>query len=101
MAAVALAIRLYEIDHGKRPAKLAELVPKYLQAIPADPFSPQDKPIGYRPDLARPILYSLNDNQTDQCGQYSESPDEVPNTDEYDLVFFLNGDRPQPRREKK
>ncbi|MBN1343619.1 MAG: hypothetical protein JXQ73_13105 [Phycisphaerae bacterium] len=36
-AAVALAIRLYEVDHGRRPKRLEELVPGYLPEIPLDP----------------------------------------------------------------
>lgn len=34
-----LAARAYELDHGKRPASLAELVPDYLKAIPQDPLT--------------------------------------------------------------
>jgi hypothetical protein len=47
-AAIALAIRLYRVDHqGDWPATLAELVPIYLPAVPADPFAPTPSPIGY------------------------------------------------------
>jgi hypothetical protein len=33
------AARAYELDKGKSPATLADLVPDYLQAIPQDPFT--------------------------------------------------------------
>ncbi len=45
MAATALAIRLYVTDHGRRPASLAELVPRYLPAVPEDPFEYPPQPI--------------------------------------------------------
>lgn len=34
-----LAARAYELDKGKPPASLADLVPDYLKAIPQDPFT--------------------------------------------------------------
>jgi hypothetical protein len=37
--AVDLAARAYELDKGKPPASIANLVPEYLQAIPQDPFT--------------------------------------------------------------
>jgi hypothetical protein len=36
---VDLAARAYELDKGKPPASLADLVPDYLQAIPQDPLT--------------------------------------------------------------
>jgi hypothetical protein len=36
---VDLAARAYELDKGKSPASLADLVPEYLKAIPQDPFT--------------------------------------------------------------
>jgi hypothetical protein len=47
VTAVELAIRLYEIDHGSAPKNLESLVPTYLPAIPADPFSPPGEPLQY------------------------------------------------------
>jgi len=34
-----LATRAYELERGKPPASLADLVPDYLKAIPQDPFT--------------------------------------------------------------
>lgn len=31
------AARAYELDHGKPPARAADLVPEYLKAVPKDP----------------------------------------------------------------
>ena len=33
-----MAVRLYELDHGRRPDKLADLVPDYLPEIPIAPL---------------------------------------------------------------
>jgi hypothetical protein len=46
--AVSLALRLYQADHaGRWPDQLADLVPAYLAAAPADPFYADRRPIGY------------------------------------------------------
>lgn len=63
-AAIALAMRLYELDHaGAWPSKLGDLVPNYLPAIPRNKVSSDDAPYGYQlvpaglPDgRDRPIL---------------------------------------------
>lgn len=48
MTAIALAIRLYRVDNaGRWPARLDELTPKYLPAIPADPFHEDGRQVGY------------------------------------------------------
>lgn len=69
IAALMLALRLYQHDHGDAlPASLAELVPQYLSAIPADPFDPATKPLRYLPLHDPPILYSVGENGTDDGG---------------------------------
>jgi hypothetical protein len=65
LAAVALACRLYEIDHdGNFPAALAGLVPQYLPAVPADPMS--GNPLLYKTD--NPRVYSVGDDGIDNGG---------------------------------
>jgi hypothetical protein len=36
---VDLADRAYQLDHGHRPASVADLTPDYLRAVPQDPFT--------------------------------------------------------------
>jgi hypothetical protein len=62
--AVIVAARLYRQDHGRWPDDAAELVPKFLDALPADPFRGDDGAIGYvlmkgaLPDGGdRPLVY--------------------------------------------
>ena len=47
-AAVSLAAQLYRADHGGRwPQRLEELVPRYLPALPLDPYFDDGRPLGY------------------------------------------------------
>ena len=50
LTAVAMAARLYQIDHGQLPDRLEDLVPDYLSAVPTDPMSPAGQPLQYKPD---------------------------------------------------
>ena len=62
--ALSLAIRLYQLDHnGRYPATLDELAPKYLPAVPDDPFS--GKPFRYEPAADPPFLLSVGKNGVD------------------------------------
>ncbi|HEV2292727.1 MAG TPA: hypothetical protein VGR35_02665 [Tepidisphaeraceae bacterium] len=66
LAAVALAIRLYQLDHnGQRPPTLDALVPAYLPAVPLDPFAGGGQPLGYVPDRIAPYVYSVGENGID------------------------------------
>ena len=67
LTAVALALRLYAAEHdGRYPQSLEELVPKYLPAVPMDPFASGDKPLGYSAaDPAAPLIYSVGENGND------------------------------------
>lgn len=100
MAAIALAIRLFEIDHGSRPARLAELVPEYLPLVPADPFN-VDGLIQYHPSgildvtiqvvssdvgAVRPALSSVGVNGLD------ESKKDIGD----DVVFWLDPPANEP-----
>lgn len=68
MAAVALACRLYALDHdGKLPSALADLVPAYLPVVPTDPLT-AGRPLGYVPDPDRPVVYNVGENLTDDGG---------------------------------
>jgi hypothetical protein len=95
MAAVALAIRLYECDHGRRPAALAELCPKYLPAVPADPFDPAGKEIRYLPNAKHPMLYVVGQERKDHQGRFAANSVKSVNMDVLDMPFFLNADREQ------
>ena len=68
-AAIALAIRLYALDHDHQlPPRLQDLVPTYLPALPADPFRADGKTFTYHPELTPPRLYSVGVNGVDDGG---------------------------------
>jgi len=67
-AAVSLASRLYQIDHkGAFPPSLQALVPKYLPAVPLDPFAADGRPLAYilADGGSRPIVYSVGEDGAD------------------------------------
>jgi hypothetical protein len=81
MGATALAIRLYEIDHGWRPDSLEELVPEYLPAVPEDPFFDDGRPIGY--ETAPPMrLYAI---------ETPADPSDVTQPQATRIWFYLDG----------
>lgn len=103
MAATALAVRLFELDHGRRPAALAELVPDYLASIPTDPFHADNAEIRYLPDAPSPLLYSIGPDGADDGGRFKLGARCDPVSGRCDVdgelldcPFFLNGDRPRP-----
>src|SRR5438093_142522 len=59
--------RLCRADHsGALPADARLLVPRYLPALPKDPFDATGQPIRYAPaQFGRPILYSIGANGVD------------------------------------
>lgn len=100
MAAIALAIRLYELEHGHRPGSLSQLVPEYLPVPPSDPFTPDGRKLGYAPNARHPVLYSVGVDGVDDGGEFALTERGGVDRDVKDLVFFLNGGRPRapPRR---
>ena len=74
IAAVMLAMRLYAMEHnGNLPAKLGELVPTYLPAIPGDPMAAGSPPLKYIPNATDPIIYSVGTNFIDDGGSTKPS----------------------------
>lgn len=95
MAAIALAIRMFELDHGHRPEALQTLMTDYLEAIPRDPFSEGDIPVKYLPNADPQVLYCVGPDGVDDGGLFGWRDSEVEDSKRLDLVFFLNGDRPR------
>lgn len=65
---VTLALRAYHGDHGRYPASLAALTPRYLRQPPADPFG-QDTLLLYRCTGDRYVLYSVGPDGSDDGGK--------------------------------
>ncbi len=93
LGAVALAIRLYENDHGHRPDTLAELVPQYLTEVPADPMAADGRALGYFPDDPYPRLSSVGDDGADDGGNWKRVPQQATREDH---VWFLDEHPSEP-----
>jgi hypothetical protein len=74
---LAFALAAYQRDHGKYPAVLADLAPKYLESIPDDLVA--GKPLAYRPGGDGYLLYSVGPDGKDDGGQ---SLDDDPRGDD-------------------
>jgi hypothetical protein len=96
LATTALAIRLFQHDHGRRPASLQELIPDYLPRLPIDPHSKDAAILGYLPNAEKPRLYSVGENEIDEGGEYGLHPSGQADRSA-DLPFFLDG--PLPRQD--
>ena len=76
---VAFALAAYHRDHGDYPAKLDDLAPKYLAAVPDDLFS--GKALVYRPTDKGYLFYSVGVNGKDEGGRsFNDDPagDDLP-----------------------
>jgi hypothetical protein len=72
--AIALALRLYQLDHKNTyPARLEELVPQYLVAVPDDPFAAEKRPFGFKLS-PRPMLFSVGVDGINNNGDFSFPP---------------------------
>lgn len=63
----AVALKRYQLKHGRLPAKLAELTPEFLASAPIDPMD--GKPLHYRQNSDGTfLLYSVGDDGRDDGG---------------------------------
>lgn len=82
------ALRGFYNDHSTLPPTLADLVPQYLPALPADPFD--DQPFHYDP--TRGLVYSVGTSLKDRHGsRYLTAPS--PNPD-YPIDPLLDAAQP-------
>jgi hypothetical protein len=89
MAAIALAIRLYTIDHGVLPDQLSELVPSYLPRVPLDPLSEEKGEIRYLRHVENPVIYTVWRNGRDDGGRDSFRARSRKERESSDYVFYL------------
>lgn len=66
----AIALKRYQLNHGRYPDTLSQLVPQFLAAVPKDPVDGQ--PLRYHPNPdATYLLYSIGLNGKDDGGNPS------------------------------
>jgi len=96
MAGVALAVRMYQIDRGRQPDTLGDLVPEYLAEVPQDPMDEPGIQIRYVNDPDIPRLYSVGMNGRDDGG-FDDLDEHIK--EPKDILFFLNGRPNLPKEE--
>jgi hypothetical protein len=62
-----LSLRCYLAEQGRAPNRLEQLVPKYLQSVPFDPFG--GNPLVYRAQGTNWLLYSVGADGVDDGGK--------------------------------
>ena len=77
---LAFALAAYRADHGSYPAKLADLVPKYVKSVPKDIFN-NDADLHYSPKGDGYLLYSVGSNGKDDGGK---GQDDRKNNEDWD-----------------
>jgi len=93
MAAIALAIRLYEIDYDETPLRLRELIPEFLPQMPSDPFSPDSSEFHFRYDHENTLLYSVGRDGVDDEGRETVLSRDRYTVSRGDIVFYLDRSR--------
>ncbi len=63
------ARKIFTLEKGHPPDRLAVLVPDYLTRLPTDPFSPNHRPFG-----EKPFPYSIGPDGRDDRGEISYDP---------------------------
>jgi hypothetical protein len=76
---VALAVERFRRGQGRWPEALKQLVPKYIHAVPLDPYD--GLPLRYRRTVSGVVLYSVGPNEKDDGGSVSPGPPGQPATD--------------------
>jgi hypothetical protein len=87
LARLGLAAAAYHSDHGKYPATLHALVPKYIMEIPIDPFS--GEPLKLKAVKNGLILYGIGPNLKDNQGAPFERDDYDWDNSKGDIAFYL------------
>ena len=87
LATTALAVERFRLDRGRLPGDLKELTPRFLDAVPTDPFD--GAPLRYRRPARGYVVYSVDADGHDDGGR--EAPERRKSTDQasYDLTFIV------------
>jgi len=64
----AILLQIYHREEGEVPEKVADLIPRFVEKLPGDPFN-QGQPFKYRQSEEGAIIWSLGPNGTDEGGR--------------------------------
>jgi hypothetical protein len=82
-ARVGLTVERYRLADGKLPESLNDLVPKFLESVPIDPFD--GKPLKYKKLDPGFVIYSIGEDQQDDGGKERGPKREKP----WDVTFIV------------
>ena len=85
---IATAIKLYQLNNGHLPEKLDDLLPKYLSAVPSDPFN-HFQPVKYVKKEKGYLLYSFGPDLVDQWGEKKYNSEKTGDN-EGDIIFAVS-----------
>ena len=85
---VGIAAKRALTDTGQLPTQLIDLVPKYLDAVPVDPFDGQSLRYQLSEDNKQATIYSVGDDLTDNHGTRLNLENR-PYKDGTDIVFVV------------
>jgi hypothetical protein len=83
-AAVGVAAERYRLAHGRWPARLDDLVPQFLPALPRDPYD--GKPLKWKQGNGTFLVYSVGFDRIDNGGDLDSKQ---PNQTGSDIGFLL------------
>jgi len=78
-AAAALAAERYRLAENRWPAKIEDLVPRYLDAVPTDPFD--GRPLRLRHLPHGIVMYSVGPDRVDDLGKLNRQEPGAPGSD--------------------
>lgn len=67
VAVAAIAVQRYRLGHGEWPERLQQLVPEFLDKVPADPYA--DQALRYRRTESGAVVYSAFQDHRDGYGR--------------------------------
>ncbi len=87
-AQAAVAVERYRLAKGKLPDQLSELVPEYLEVVPADPFDGNE--IKYKQLSTGYVVYSIGQDLSDDGGREMPTDQrERHKNPKWDLTFIV------------
>ena len=86
-ARTAVAVERYRLAMGRLPEQLSDLVPRYMEAIPSDPFD--GLPLRYRLLENGYIVYSVGRDETDDGGTERPAKRYRQGQTNHDITFIV------------
>ena len=87
LASTALAIERFRLQQGQLPDALNELAPKFIDAVPKDPFD--GAPLRYKRLARGYVVYSVDADGHDDGGREPPEQRKSSDTNSYDLTFVV------------